>query len=121
MDNPFDRYGLDPRSGIEAITQRLKELAEEAATDAEREELRHAWETLTLHPRERLRSALFAYPGGDDSSPGMPPPRRRNVGHGPMTASDLLPRALVSPLVGGVTSGAGDVVPSLDTDPILDV
>ena len=42
-DNPFERYGLDPRDGIVAITQRLKELAEDATDPAERERIRAAW------------------------------------------------------------------------------
>src|SRR6185503_7506044 len=45
-----------------AITQRLKELAEDATSDAERERIRAAWEELTLHPARRLRAALFAHP-----------------------------------------------------------
>ncbi|MDB5217601.1 MAG: hypothetical protein JWO86_5528 [Myxococcaceae bacterium] len=61
-DNPFERYGLDPREGIVAITQRLKELAEDATDDAERERIREAWEELTLHPARRLRAALNAHP-----------------------------------------------------------
>ena len=56
-DNPFERYGLDPREGVVAITQRLKELAEDATDDAERERIRAAWEELTLHPARRLRAA----------------------------------------------------------------
>jgi hypothetical protein len=62
MDNPFERYDLDPRDGIVAITQRLKELAEDAKDEAEREAIRAAWEELTLHPARRLRAALFAHP-----------------------------------------------------------
>jgi hypothetical protein len=77
VDNPFERYGLDPREGIAAITQRLKELAEEATSDAERESIRAAWEVLTLHPARRLRAALFAHPE-TRADLGMPPslPRR---------------------------------------------
>jgi hypothetical protein len=62
VDNPFERYDLDPRDGIAAITARLKELAEDAKDDAERERIRAAWEELTLHPARRLRAALFAHP-----------------------------------------------------------
>jgi len=61
-DNPFEKYGLDPREGVVAITQRLKELAEDATTDAERDRIRTAWEELTLHPARRLRAALHAHP-----------------------------------------------------------
>jgi hypothetical protein len=62
VDNPFERYDLDPHAGIVAITQRLKELAEDAKDEAERERIRAAWEELTLHPARRLRAALFAHP-----------------------------------------------------------
>ncbi|AKV04654.1 hypothetical protein AKJ09_11317 [Labilithrix luteola] len=76
MNNPFERYGLDPREGVEAITRRLKELAEDAKTEAERAEIRAAWEELTLHPARRLRAALFAHP--ETRVPlGAPPPRTR--------------------------------------------
>lgn len=78
--NPFERYDLDPRDGIAAITRRLKELAEDAKDDAERERIRAAWEELTLHPRRRLRAALFAHP---ETRPplGSPPslPRARGA------------------------------------------
>lgn len=76
MDNPFERYGLDPREGIQAITMRLKELAEETEDPAERERIRAAWEELTVHPARRLRAALFAHP---ETRPplGAPPPKVR--------------------------------------------
>ena len=75
-DNPFERYDLDPREGILAITQRLKELAEDAKDDAERERIRAAWEELTLHPVRRLRAALEAHP--ETRAPlGSPPPLPR--------------------------------------------
>lgn len=75
-DNPFERYDLDPREGIVAITQRLKELAEDAQDDAERERIRAAWEELTLHPARRLRAALEAHP--ETRAPlGSPPPLPR--------------------------------------------
>ena len=77
-DNPFERYDLDPREGIVAITQRLKELAEDAKSDTERDQIRAAWEELTLHPARRLRAALDAHP--ETRAPlGSPPslPRLR--------------------------------------------
>lgn len=80
-DNPFERYGLDPREGVVAITQRLKELAEDATDDAERERIRAAWEELTLHPARRLRAALNAHPET----------------RAPLGAPPTLPRVRVSP------------------------
>jgi hypothetical protein len=76
MDNPFERYDLDPREGIQAITARLKELAEDADDPAERERIRAAWEQLTTHPARRLRAALFAHP--ETRAPlGAPPAATR--------------------------------------------
>lgn len=81
-DNPFERYDLDPRDGVVAITQRLKELAEDAKDEEERNRIRAAWEELTLHPARRLRAALDAHP------------ETRK----PLGAPPSLPRLRVSPL-----------------------
>ena len=55
--NPFDRFELDPASDLAAITEALRERAENVSP-AERPALRSAWEALTLHPRRRLELAL---------------------------------------------------------------
>jgi len=137
-DNPFERYDLDPREGITAITQRLKELAEDAKDDAERERIRAAWEELTLHPARRLRAALFAHP--ESRAPlGMPPsfPRRRMAPAHPGDTSpiaelglrDLAARpsvlaTLSASALGGVEGAPREDVPpspsrSLEEDPVL--
>lgn len=126
MDNPFERYDLDPRDGIAAITARLKELAEDATDDAERERIRAAWEELTLHPARRLRAALFAHPE-TRSALGSPPRPARPSGaiEVTLTFEELapLPSLLVALGVGRL-----DVAPyrdraadpaSLDDDPCL--
>ncbi len=59
--NPFERYDIDPLEGPEAITERLRELVEQA-DEGERDQLRAVWEQLTVHPRARLRVALAAFP-----------------------------------------------------------
>jgi hypothetical protein len=89
-ENPFELYDLDPREGIGAITQRLKELAEDAKTDEERERIRAAWEELTLHPARRQRAALHAHPE-TRTALGMPPsfPRRKM----PPAAAESTPTA----------------------------
>lgn len=71
--NPFDRFELDPASDIATITDALRERAEEASTDAERAEIRAAWESLTLHPETRLGLALTAVP--ETRAPIGSPPR----------------------------------------------
>ena len=124
MDNPFERYDLDPREGIGAITQRLKELAEDAQDDAERERIRAAWEELTLHPARRLRAALFAHP--ETRGPlGMPPsfPRRRAPGtEDPVLGlhlRDLAARPSLLLSLGVDAVKDEDAVPSLEADPVL--
>lgn len=61
-ENPFEAYGIDPRDGTRAITERFRELLEDARSDEERERLRTAWEALTLHPAQRVRAAFGAHP-----------------------------------------------------------
>lgn len=71
--NPFDRFDLDPASDLAAITDALRERAEEASSDTERAEIRAAWESLTLHPETRLGLALTAVP--ETRAPIGSPPR----------------------------------------------
>ncbi len=126
-ENPFEKYGLDPREGVVAITQRLKELAEDATTDAERDRIRAAWEELTLHPARRLRAALHAHP--ETRAPlGLAPslPRHRVLAT-KLELRDLAarPSALAAlPVVIAAAElrahGASDVdAPPLDDDPHL--
>lgn len=124
MDNPFERYDLDPREGISAITQRLKELAEDAKDDAERERIRAAWEELTLHPARRLRAALFAHP--ETRGPlGVPPalPRRRapraNAEALDLSLRDLAARPSLLLSLGVDAVKDEDAIPSLEDDPVL--
>jgi len=120
MDNPFERYDLDPTEGIQAITHRLKELAEDAKDDAERDRIRAAWEELTLHPARRLRAALDAHP---ESRPplGAPPLRlRARVTATELDLADVAARpsvlaALPASLVGG--AGEDEPPPPLAGDP----
>lgn len=118
-DNPFERYDLDPRDGVAAITERLKELAEDAKDDAERERIRSAWEELTLHPRRRLRAALFAHPETREPL-GAPPslPRVRG-GRTELALRDLAARPSVLAAVGGDLREDEDAPASLDDDPVL--
>lgn len=118
-DNPFERYDLDPREGIVAITQRLKELAEDAKDDAERERIRAAWEELTLHPARRLRAALNAHP--ETRAPlGSPPalPRIR-IDPTELELRDLAARpsafAALPPSIRDAE--ATEMAPPLDEDP----
>jgi hypothetical protein len=124
MDNPFERYELDPREGISAITQKLKELAEDAKSDAEREIIRAAWEELTLHPARRLRAALFAHPETRPplGNPPMLPRRRLATDPAELDLHDITPRTTVEFALGAFDDAADDgAPPSLDEDPILNI
>ena len=87
--NPFERWNLDPLAGVEAITTRLRELAEDADNDSLRAEIREAWEELTMHPRRRLSAALTAHP---DTRPrvGRPPRKRLRGVPPPLHLDDLV-------------------------------
>lgn len=101
MDNPFERYDLDPRDGIQAITARLRELAEDTEDPAERERIRAAWEELTVHPARRLRAALFAFPETRPSLGRPPPPLRvRRAEIAPPTLFELAARPSVRAALG---------------------
>lgn len=122
-DNPFERYGLDPRDGIAAITQRLKELAEDATDPKERERIRAAWEELTLHPARRLRAALEAHP--ETRAPlGAPPPLPRVRGPAPGTELELRDLAArpsaVAALPASVSAASPEpAAPPLDDDALF--
>ncbi len=125
MDNPFERYDLDPREGIDAITQKLKELAEDATDDAERERIRAAWEELTLHPARRLRAALFAHPetrpalGAPPSLPRRRMPRPDSPVRLDLTLRDLAARPSLLLALGVDAVKDDDAVPALEDDPVL--
>lgn len=59
--NPYELLGLDPWSTPEEITERMREMAEEAEPE-ERARLQAAWRELTLHPADRAKAAFFAHP-----------------------------------------------------------
>ncbi len=125
MDNPFERYDLDPRDGIAAITARLKELAEDATDDAERERIRADWEELTLHPARRLKAALFAHP--ETRRALGPPPMVGRAAAGAaietsLSFEQLAPRpSLVAALGIGasISEASRSDPPPLDDDPCL--
>lgn len=101
-ENPFERFGLDPREGITGITARLRELAEDATNESERSEIRAVWEELTLHPARRLRAAVTAHP---ETRPrlGSPPPPLATSTARPLTLRDLALRPSVAAALGTQT------------------
>ena len=76
--NPYERWDIDPLGGPEAITRRMRDLAEEAPDEATRKAIRAGWEELTMHPARRLKAALGAHPDshGVAGAPPPLPPRR---------------------------------------------
>ena len=121
-DNPYERYDLDPTKGPSALTERMRELIEEATDEESRRALRAAWEELTLHPERRFRAAVGAHP--DSHGPlGAPPPRTPARPAPPveeLSLHDLTLRPSVSEAL-GLPPGAGTSLPELpfDRDPIL--
>lgn len=94
--SPFDRFDIDPRGGPAAITERLRELAEDADPD-QRRAIRAAWEALTMHPLRRLEAALDAHP--ETREPLGEPPRRvaaPDEPEPPLDLPDLVPRPRVT-------------------------
>ena len=124
-ENLFERYDLDPHDGTAAITERFRELIEEASSEGERARLRNAWEELTMHPLRRLRLALASHP---ETRPpiGLPPRRAPSAsdpieGDGenwtPPAAADV---ALLPSIVEVLTRTARAPAPlPLEYDPIL--
>lgn len=118
-ENPFERYDLDPSLGPKAITERLRELAEDASP-AERDVIRAAWEELTLHPLRRLAAAFDAHPATRPAMPLAPdPPARPEADVDP-------PRSLwelaVLPPVTRALGGEAPAPPALTTfedDPLI--
>lgn len=118
-ENLFDRWNIDPTAGPQAITERLRELAE-SATPREQDELRRAWEELTVHPRRRIAEALGTHP---ETRPplGTPPlPPRPPPGADATAASDVarLAHAPVAAAL-GPTPAPPPALPPLDGDPLL--
>jgi hypothetical protein len=125
MTNPFEDFDLDPRDGVHAITERLRELAEDAPDEAARARVRSAWEELTLHPARRVRAALLAHP---ETRPplGAPPPPPARIAEPPLTVADVAPRPSVARALASATPAAVEIARAtpppplpLDEDPVL--
>jgi hypothetical protein len=117
--NPFEEYDLDPREGPRAITERLRELAEQAQ-ESERGEIRAAWEELTLHPLGRIRAAWGAHPSYPLRA-GEPPtlPPEPAAAKGRLALRDLAVLPSVAQPLGPPKSAPASPAVSLDEDPVL--
>ncbi|MEM9069128.1 MAG: hypothetical protein AAGE52_11510 [Myxococcota bacterium] len=116
--NPFERWDLDPFEGPAAITERMRDLAEDA-DDETRALLREDWEALTMHPRRRLELAFGAHP--ETRAPlGRPPrPARRARPSAELTLADLARAPSVAAALGPVIDPAKLPDVPLHADPIL--
>ena len=118
--NPFERFDIDPMQGPTAITERLRELTEEA-DEAQREELRAVWEELTLHPRRRLQIALQAFP-----ETRVPVAFRGRGSQSDNAGTDEIAvrELIVVPRVAEVLTARAtppEVLPPIESDPFIDL
>ncbi len=120
MSNPFERFDIDPTRGTAAITERLRELAEDA-DESERDALRAVWEELTLHPQRRLMVALAAFPETRASLAGPPPPRALPAAAalGPLRLVELAVIPRVARALGG-EEPAPPLLEPIEADPLID-
>jgi hypothetical protein len=133
QDNPFERYEIDPREGPRAITDRMRELMEESASDEERTRLRAVWEELTMHPARRLRVALRAHPETREPLGTPPPPlasagapsTKPSVGKGTLDLA-LAELAMRPSVARALTNAPGtenltarSILPSIEDDPLM--
>jgi hypothetical protein len=134
QDNPFERYEMDPREGPRGITERMRELIEDASSEEERTRLRAVWEELTLHPARRLRVALRAHPETREPL-GTPPPggagSTNRASTSPSVGKGTLDLALAElamrPSVARALTDAGEaetltprsILPSIEDDPLM--
>lgn len=116
--NPFDRYDIDPASPPSAITERFRELVEDA-DENERDAIRAAWDALTLHPEDRVRAAFASHP--ETRPPLGAPPRRRRAAREEPPRVELGGLLVLPSLVALLPSGgaAPAQLPLDPTDPAL--
>ena len=116
--NPFERWELDPFEGPEGITERLRELVEDA-DPATTEELRADWEALTLHPRRRVELALQAYPETRPALGRPPRPARRKRTEAELELADLVALPTVASALGAPIDPHRLPDLAFDEDPIF--
>jgi hypothetical protein len=111
-DNPFDRYDIDPFAGPEAITERFRELIEDA-DEAAKDELRAVWEKLITHVRTRLRHALLAFPSAQSpaaSVAGSVATRPSPADEPPLSLADVV---LLPSIVSLLEQDADEQIPAV--------
>lgn len=76
-DNPFDDHDLDPLASPDEITERMRELVEDATTPASKQLLQDAWQDLTMNPKKRVRLALTTFVDMEPFEVSPPPAAAR--------------------------------------------
>ena len=117
--NPFEKWDLDPFEGPEGITEKLRELVEDA-DPATTDELRADWEALTLHPRRRVELALQAHPETRPPLGRKPRPARRRRAKVELELIDLVALPTVASALGDPIDPHRLPDLPLDEDPILE-
>lgn len=103
VTNPFEALGIDPLATIGEITERVRDLSEDA-DEERRKELRALWESLTLHPRTRIAAAVTTFVPETPAPPGHPPPVTKPPPDAEPEPS-LLDKLPLAGLVPALTSG----------------
>ncbi len=118
MKNAFEELDLDPLASTFAITERVRDLSEDAS-EPRQKELRALWEDITRHPRARITAAVATFVAGEEESP-VPPPRAplpEGAAPGP-SFLDKLPVAGLAATLGAPVRRPPAVL-SVHDDPIL--
>jgi hypothetical protein len=126
IDNPFERFDIDPTAGVEAITEHMRELAADAP-ESQRQLVRDSWEALTLQPQRRIAAALSTFidreparvvpPGVFRDSVFRDSSRQRSPGQpAPLAAAPPVPVLALH----GELAPARDLAVTPATDPLLE-
>jgi hypothetical protein len=115
VDNPFERFDIDPTAGVEAITEHMRELAADAP-ESQRQLVRDSWEALTLQPQRRIAAALSTF---IDRAPApiVPPRVRRDSASQPAAPTPEHGPALA---LHAELAPARDLAVTPATDPLLE-
>ena len=116
IENPFERFDIDPTAGVEEITEHMRELASEAP-ESQRQVVRDSWEALTLQPQRRIAAALSTF---IDREPArVVPPRPRHDSASEPVSRDEAPSIPVLALHEALAPGR-DLAATPVTDPLLE-
>ncbi len=118
--NPFELLDLDPLAGAFQITERVRELSEDASEERRRA-LRELWNELTLHPQTRIAAAVTTFCGEPLVVVEPPRPRSPRAGEEERleTTLETVPFPGLEGALPAAPAGSAPPTPSLQDDPIL--